>query len=175
MVSKEMDSDYAAMASRACGIFSQGAFDLIIAVTDNAVGANIAFNKTEGMVSSVCKTVEDAEEAKDNGANVIVLRQDNADELERIIDIFSKGGGFQLRAKIAPKLQPKPAPQAVQAPRPQQKKAFGFVAKKPAAPQTEEQQGPKRPGVMGWLKDELGIVDVEKPKPKKDDKKTDSK
>ncbi len=174
IVAKETKGDVKAMVKYAVGLFAQGRYDAIVALADNPIGANIAFNKYEDMRALVCNSAEDAKSAEENGVNVLVLKSENAGLMESIIGTFSKGKGPQLRIRL-PKMQqkvqqiqePKPQPTTLQVKRPPPQPA---PVKKEYV---EEPDLPKRPGVRGWIKDKLGIIDVENfesPKQKKEKK-----
>jgi len=177
VVSKDVSSSAQGMAKYAYDLFFRGNFDMVIAIADNAVGANIAFNKCEGIVSAVCSNADDAKDAKDNGVNVIIVKQENAGQIGEIFDTISGGGGLKINVKM-PKIQikqPVLQERAMKSPEPEVRQPRPQV-QQPARKEPDAPMGPARPGIVGWLKDEFGIIDVAKPKqqPKKD-KKADDK
>lgn len=173
VVTREMDSDSKEMARRAYDLFVKGGYDMIVAVPDNPVAANIAFNKLEGLSAAVCDSVEDASIAKENDANVLVIKNPDSQDLGNILAAATKKGGFQLgRARQQPRpvvrAQPKPHQEEDvpnQEPQKQQIKISmpSFLQKpqmqKPAERVRNIPVGPSRPGVVGWIKDSLGIID----------------
>ena len=131
-------------------------------MTDNAIGASVAFNKYEGITASVCHDAEEAKSAKEQGVNVVIVKSGNADRIDDIVSAFSKGKGFQLKVKMPtmPKLQAqKPEPEQT-AEEPVVRTHPILMQKKQQAKQAEpakkvEPEGPelpKRPGLGGWIK-----------------------
>lgn len=179
----------------------KGGYDMVVVVTDNPIAANMAFNKLDGANAVVCASVEDAKIAKDNEANIIILKNPEDEALPQMFDVITKRPG--MLSSIKPrmtKIAPRPAPAA---PEPEEKATKHKAAQQeeaqdqnaqeqqggirlPQIPQVqmpkmpqlfnrqedEEEQpkiqtiekdsyieGPRRPGLVGWLKDELGIID----------------
>lgn len=177
VVSKDVEGDAKALAKAVATSFASGKYDFAVAMTDNTVGANIAFNKYEGIVAMVLHDPEEAKDAKEQGVNVIVLKQGNMKQIEDIVKLFSKGRGLQLRIKMPnmPKTQLK-APEAERREAHEKQLVFQrqpIVQKnqvKPILINREYDDSPepsKRPGFRGWIKDSLGIIDVENPKKEK--------
>ncbi len=180
VVTKEINANAKDMAKQAYDLFTNGNFDMIIAITDNSVAANIAFNKFDGTNAAVCETVDDASLAKENDANVIIIRDPESANVPEILEVVSKRSKFKIgnlrQAKVfsrprpvAPKRQDQPEEEQVEqsAAPVQQTQGFGFLKPKPQQQQPQPRPmpsapiatGPRREGVMGWLKDELGIID----------------
>ena len=169
----------------------RGGYDMVVVVTDNPIAANMAFNKLDGANAVVCASVEDAKIAKDNEANIIILKNPEDEALPQMFDVITKRPGMLSSIKPRmPKMAPKPAPaepeekaskhKALQQEEPQEQPMQdqqGGGIRLPKMPQLfnkqeEEEQpriqtiekdsyidGPKRPGLVGWLKDELGIIE----------------
>ncbi len=110
---------------------------------------------------------------------MVIVKYGNLEQIDEIISSFSKGKGIQLKMRMPTIQKPQPKQQAEEPiVKERQDQAvnerIGSLQKKqqikPAAPKAEygeEPELPKRPGVKGWLKDSLGIIDVNKPKPDK--------
>jgi ribosomal protein L12E/L44/L45/RPP1/RPP2 len=205
VMTKEIKGDAKEMARRANEMFTRGKYDMVVALTDNPFAANIAFNKLEGTSAAICESVDDATVAKDNEANVIIIKNPNDPNLSEILGAAMKKPGMFASAKprpqrvapVAREAQPRPQkPKAVvQKEEPQQdeepeeeepapNKGPGFrmpdlFKPKPAQPVEQEQEdeqeldGPKRRGVAGWIKDELGIID-ENPQPQEEAEESSS-
>ncbi len=175
------------MAKRAYETVVKGGYDMVVVVTDNPIAANMAFNKLDGANAVVCASVEDAKIAKDNEANIIILKNPEDEALPQMFDVITKRPG--MLSSIKPRM-PKMAPaepeekaskhkalqQEEQQEQPMQDQQGGGI-RLPKMPQLfnkqeEEEQpriqtiekdsyidGPRRPGLVGWLKDELGIIE----------------
>lgn len=172
LVTKEVNSGAKELAATAHALYAKGSYDLVVALVDNPIAANLVFNKYDDMPSAVCQDAEDAKNAKDNGVVALVIKQTGVKQLNDIIATFGKGGLSRLRPRMPS--MPRAAP-AVEQPQPQQNsKPFTLKAPKlfdskprQQRPPEPETRLPKRPGIGGWIKDELGIIDEDKTKKEK--------
>ena len=175
IVSKEVNADVKAIAKQASSLSAQGRYDLIISIVDNPIGANVALNKYEGLTASVCSDAEDSVNAKESGVNVLIVKPENVQKIGDMIAAYRNGKSIMARIKIPAKqnrIQGIELPQIAtrqlaEMQKKQQKPNLSQLNKD----DTEEPQFQSREGVTGWLKDALGIVDLEKPKTKKTDTK----
>lgn len=169
VVSREVSGDVRSLAKSTAALFVNGGYDFAIAITDNTVAASIALNKYDGITSVVCHDAEEARSARSQGVNVVIIKQNNTDIADSIVNAFAKGMGLQLKIKIPSITLTQTRPQPEEA-----KETRQVVApkKQQAMPQAAQQERPERldgpaqasrPGVMGWIKDSLGIIDETEP------------
>ncbi len=163
MVSKEVGGDVRSLAKYTASLFSSGGYDFAIVVADNTVAASIALNKYEGITSAVCHDAEEARAAKSQDVNAIIIKHSGIDEADAIVNAFTKGMGIQLKIKLPEVQMPQIKMQKEEAPAQHKQQAPG--KKQIPQPQARERAydepaAPARPGVMGWIKDSLGIVDA---------------
>ncbi|MDE1856242.1 MAG: RpiB/LacA/LacB family sugar-phosphate isomerase [Candidatus Micrarchaeota archaeon] len=186
VISKEVSDDIEDVQAEIEKHVENGRSDMLIYVTDDAIGAGIALNKMEGVRAATCNNSEDVAAARASGANVIILPEGKADK-EDIANAIAKGGsGFG-------KILQKPRPQQARRPsRPQERqqqsyeqeyddyqqkkengapitinikmpKLFGPKKAKVQKEEPEERAAPPmgkpRSGLLGKIKDELGILD----------------
>ncbi|MHB1830492.1 MAG: RpiB/LacA/LacB family sugar-phosphate isomerase [Candidatus Micrarchaeaceae archaeon] len=175
IVSKEVSADVKSIAKQASSLSSQGRYDLIISIVDNPIGANVALNKYEGLTASVCSDAEDAMDARESGVNVLIVKPENSSNIRDMIAAYRNGKGIMAKIKI-PTNQNWIQGNEVQKDAAKQQAVIQKKQLKPTPVQLnkedpEESQLQSREGVAGWLKDALGIVDLEKPKAKKADAK----
>jgi hypothetical protein len=165
IVSKEVGGNAKELARTGATLFANGKYDVIVAVTDNAVGANVSFSQYEGIAAAVCHDVEEARDAKAQGVNTIIIRYGFA-HTEEIVSAFLKGGGLRMnvRMPVARKPQTRRQEEGVEEEEQRLPVKMRHEAEKLTREYEEEPQLPKRPGFKGWIKDSLGIIDVEKPK-----------
>ncbi len=186
IVEKEADS-IEKMADTADDAISKG-YSSVIAITDNPMGAGIAMNKRENVRAVVCETGNDAKAAKRNKANTIIvddgLAQDDLSELLSTLTNVPIGEKVQQPRKmqaVQPKRQPAPQAQpenptngfqwsdAQDAPAPKPGWQMPSFMKptpqvQPAPEQDEEPEEEfktARPGLIGKIKDSLGIIDAD--------------
>lgn len=175
VVTKEVAGDSRTLAKQACGLLSSGRFDLVIALPTNPIAANLTFNKYEGITSAVCHDLSDVKSARAENSNVMIVKSPDGD-VGRMISAFVKGGGFgsmkiklstltKEEAKPQVQVQQQKAQQQIQQTEIPEQKKSPMQLKKFSQSITEEpieDQAPKRPGISGWIKDSLGIIDTEK-------------
>ncbi len=173
VVAKEVSVSTSALAQTVGDQLRGGSYDEAIVIARDPIGAGMALNKQEGVEAAVCSNLEDAQLAKKNGANVIVIRNLDSEEVMDVINESVGSGGMirNLKNIKMPKMPQKqaaveeePEPQA-QAPAPKEKPRAAKMGKKaePQQPAEEEQEPeeaspPSRPGIVGKIKDFLGIM-----------------
>ncbi|MCL4365349.1 MAG: RpiB/LacA/LacB family sugar-phosphate isomerase [Candidatus Marsarchaeota archaeon] len=175
VMTKEVAGDSKTLAKQACDLLSSGRFGFIIALPTNPIVANLTFNKYEGITSAVCHDLSDVKSAREENSNVMIVKSPGGD-MGRMISAFVKGGGFgsmkiklptitldemkpqvqQLQQKVQQQIQQAETPEQKKSPL-QLKKFSHSIMEAPV-----EDQVPKRPGISGWIKDSLGIIDTEK-------------
>ncbi len=182
-MAKEIKAEPKEVAKLAASMMSRGKYAIIIALTGNPFAANIAFNKSAGTSAAVCTSAENVAEAVENGANVIVVGWEATGKLPDMFDavLESYGAGKVHRHPDGAVVHEESAAEErhVQHVHVQPKQGIGafipqgmFRRHKPKEPDTEEfVQGPTREGIIGAIKDELGIVDVETHKKKEKEPK----
>ncbi len=160
VITKESRVDAKALADRAYDLFSNGGFDYAIVASDNPIATSVALNRHEGIASSVCRSADDARNARDNEVNILVLENPNEDLIGDIVSSFVKGGVARIMPKI-PNITRKTEPE--QKPEKKVEKIAETKQQKKSKPQENDdyaiQETKRRPGIRGWLKDSLGIID----------------
>ena len=166
IVAKETAHDSRSLAKYAHDTFAAGNYDFMVVMADNPTAAEMALRKYDGITSAVCSDANDAASAREDGANAVVVKADDAERAVEVISTLAKGRGFarQLKARI-PGIQ-KPSHEEGEGRQQEEHAKPAAVTKQHVAqaPEPDEPDLPRRPGVGGWIKDALGIVDVEKPK-----------
>lgn len=190
VVAKEVRGGIGKIEEEIASRVNGGNIDMLLFVTDDAIGANMALNKYQGVKAATCVDAQDVSSAYDNGANVIILSVDKADR-EGIAQALVRGGKgigkiMQIRKPIqrverpAPRMERPITAQKTDRPMPKYddvpSKPFEISIKLPkfslAMPkkkakvegQEEDEDvkypaGKPREGVVGKIKDALGILD----------------
>jgi Ribose/Galactose Isomerase len=167
VVAKESTMTNEALARAAQAALETGTYDMVMVIAKDPIGAGMLLNKREEIEAAVCGSADDARLAKDNGANVIVIRDAGSDSLGDILKEVSGSAGLSQRLRASVKIpalvkrqdaeddeDPGPVPKAKKAP-----------AKKPAEEEDDSADEQKlaslsaqRKGLVGKLKDALGIL-----------------
>ncbi len=170
VVAKESSMTNEAMARTAGEGLEKGQYDAVIVIAKDPIGAGMILNKQEGVEAAVCSSAEDVRMAKDNEANVIVIKDIGSDRLQDILDQIAGTDGVARRLKAGiriPKAEPKAAQRARQ---PERETGEGQPEKKQrdrreeadGEPTEEEKKlasiSGTRKGIAGKLKDALGIL-----------------
>jgi ribose 5-phosphate isomerase RpiB len=146
-----------------------------IVIAKDPIGAGMALNKEDGVDAAVCNSVDDVQLAKSNGANVFVIRNLNSNELNEILEEISGAAGIMHGVKLNVKVpkfikkQEEREDKEVQDGRKEADKKETERREKEKrnqkAVEVEEEESEKnnegsggRPGIIGKLKDYLGIV-----------------
>ncbi len=173
IVTREVAGDSRSLAKQASGLLSSGKFNLVVALPTNPIAANLTFNKYEGIVSAVCRDMGDVKSARAENSNVMIIKSPGQD-VGDIISAFVKGGGFgSLKIKMPDIVKSEPQQRVQQQPQqeapreaqaaPVQRKPLIQFRREESPEEPAEESAPRRPGISGWIKDSLGIIDAEKP------------
>ncbi|MDE1869939.1 MAG: RpiB/LacA/LacB family sugar-phosphate isomerase [Candidatus Micrarchaeota archaeon] len=188
VISKEVRNDDAAAVEVEKHV-ANGNADVLILVTSDHMSANIELNKIDGVRAAICKDGEDVQEARESGANVIIVQQGRGNKEEIAQAVVSSGGGLgkvlqlnkQKKKVVVERPQERMAPEKKerQIERPQVQQQYRepsapisinirlpqiFKPKKKVIEKEADEQvvlpaGKPRSGILGKLKDELGIID----------------
>ncbi len=165
VVAKETSTPMSGIAKTAGEQLRNGGYDMVIVVAKNPIGAGMLLNKQDGVEAAVCGSVDDALQAKENGANVIVIRDIDSDELHDILAASLGHGSIMGRMKLEVKVPEIKVPQIPKVDLKMQKGAAeerrpAKIMKKPrqAAEEEEEIKGSDGMTLIGKIKDYLGIM-----------------
>ena len=171
IMAKEENSDIEGIRDRISYAFSKGTYDYAIVVVDNHIKATAILNKAEGITAAVFDSEEDMGLIEGSGINTIVVKASRKNP-SFISSIISASTHLSNAPESASKIRfEKPSTQ--QHITPTQSKNHLHISllnkdKKPekqekpnkaAQEESEVSPGSKRKGVMGKLKDSLGIID----------------
>ncbi len=109
VVAKESNSSNSAIAHNVGEQIRNGSYSQVIVIAKDPIGAGMLLNKEDGVNAAVCNSQEDAHLAKENGANVIVIRDINSDDVNEIAREMVGSGGMISKMKLGIKM-PQPAP-----------------------------------------------------------------
>ena len=145
-----------------------GTYDQVVVAAKDPIKTGMLLNKCDQVQAAVCGSVEDVEQARESGANAIVIRDTDSGELYGIVSkIVESGMTHTIRSSIkAPSLSIL------------KKKAPGrqwpsFHKDKPTQPEPQEEENvvtedyadeeleevsSKRKGIIGKIKNALGIL-----------------
>lgn len=145
IVAKEEEGDLETLARSVSETMGRNVYDYAVVAVDDYIGATVALNKHENLRAAVCDIKEDFRLAKSSNVNVIIVKtsQKKYDFLVHLIR-----NGERVARKPRPEKAAEPKQQEM---RPQK-----------AEPMEEEEEPEDRgsgKGIMGRLKDSLGIVD----------------
>ena len=167
VIAKESNATSATIAPSAAEQLSSGAYDMVLVVARDPIGAGMLLNKQEGIDAAVCNSVDDVKLAKDNGANVIVVRDIDSAALQDIV-VQAAGGGFAHGMKMPQVKMPQmkmpemkmPQMGQKQQPEREEKKQKSIMAKKQKEEEEEvEERHTSNDGTLiGKIKDYLGIL-----------------
>lgn len=100
IIAKESNATTITMARTAAENLRNGTYDTVIVVARDPIGAGMQLNKQDGVNAAVCGSSEDVKLAKEDGANAIVIRDINADELQDIVVQAAGSGGVMHGIKM---------------------------------------------------------------------------
>ena len=168
VVAKESNASVATMASMAAEQLAKGACDQVIMVARDPMAAGVLLNKQEGVVAVVCNSTDDVRLAKDNGANVIVIRNIDADELHEIVVQATGTGGVMGSIKVPqikmpavkmPDIMPKQqSREEMPAQEPKRQKIVFAKKPKQEVQREDDVRTPNDGTIVGKIKDYLGII-----------------
>lgn len=157
VVAKETYGDAKNLAKYAYDAFSSGDYDFMAVISDNPTAADITLRKYDGITPAVCRDLDDARNAREAGEINVVVLKGAEDGIDGAIQMFAKGGSIASHIKARIPTVPRPAPRRA----PEELHS----SRHNEDPKTYVSM-PRRPGVGGWIKDALGIVDTEPRKEK---------
>jgi len=169
VVAKESSMTNDAIARAAQDALSAGSYDLVLVVARDPIGAGMVLNKQGGLEAAVCGSAEDARLAKDNGANVIVIRDVRSDALGDMLAEVSGSSGVSQKIRASIKMPSFARRQEAEEEEKDVEVAVAPKARKaPAKKPVEEESGEdeeklrslssQRKDLVGKLKDALGIL-----------------
>lgn len=152
IIAKEAKEDMEELSESVSSTMGKGMYDYAIVAVEDHVGATIEMNKCSNLRAALCDSEEDVQMAKRNRANVMIVRPSQK-RFDFIVD------GMSLPAKEAKKA---PKNEKLFQPKKEEK------PKREEAPEEDEEeeeyedyQRSRGKGLVGRLKDSLGIVDKE--------------
>jgi hypothetical protein len=166
VVAKESPMTTEGLARSARAALKDGSYDLVVVAAQDPIGAGMLLNKQDGIDAAVCDSAEDAAAAKDNAANVVVIKDVRSDATEDILGTFAGVSAAAQRPKATAKL-------ASFSKRPDAAKKEAAPRKAPPARQEEDEDGDDGDGedesrleavssgrkdLIGKLKNALGII-----------------
>jgi hypothetical protein len=167
VVAKESTMTNEALARAAQAALETGTYDMVMVIAKDPIGAGMLLNKREMIEAAVCGSADDARLAKDNGANVIVIRDAGSDSLGDILKEVSGSAGIsqKLRASVKIPALAKRQDSGEDEDQDAAPKARKAPARKPAEEEDDSEDEQKleslsaqRKGIVGKLKDALGIL-----------------
>ena len=69
-----------------------GNYDQVVVAAKDPIKTGMLLNKCEAVQAAVCGSVDDVEQARESGANAIVIRDTNSDELYGIVSKIAESG-----------------------------------------------------------------------------------
>lgn len=164
VTAKEATMTSRELADAAGAQLSSGSYAMAVIIAKDPVAVSLALNKKDGVTAVVCNSAEEAQLARQNSANAVVLAVMERDRLGEVLALAVSGSGVLKRiGAIATKVQPpreQAQPVAKQAPDPKAQKAIVQERARRQQSDAEEERPQQQPrsGIMGKLKDYLGIV-----------------
>ncbi len=163
VIAKEANMAESTIASMASEQLKGKSYDEVIVVARDPIQAGMLLNKKEGVDAVVCSTLDDVRLAKDNGANVIVIRDINSASVHEIV---AQAAGMSFRGLKMPEMRMPEVHMPQAQPRQQEREAprRGILgsrkAKRPEPVEEEEapRRGQKSGKIVDKIKDYLGII-----------------
>lgn len=158
VIAKEGKMDVSSVGRNIERLMQESAPNLFVFVTDDSVEAGIDLNKMEGVRAAVCSSYEDVTAAKKHGANVIIV-QDTCTKKPEIADAMV--GANQSFGKMfnVVKNNRKRMDDSEQIDVRRTKKAKSDYDNFDDMEAVEGELHKNRKGIVGKLKDSLGIMD----------------
>jgi hypothetical protein len=169
VVAKESTMTNDALARAAQDALGAGSYDLILVIAKDPIGAGMVLNKREEIDAAVCDSAEDARLARDNGANVIIIKNVRSDALGDILKEVSGSAGISQKIRSSVKMPSLgKRREADEDAEDGENDRAPKVKKAPAKKQVEEDNSAgeakleslsaQRKDLIGKLKDALGIL-----------------
>ncbi|MGC8547651.1 MAG: RpiB/LacA/LacB family sugar-phosphate isomerase, partial [Candidatus Micrarchaeia archaeon] len=159
IVAKEVSASTAELADMVSGELANG-YDVCVVIAKDPIGLSMLLNKRSDIFAAVCNSADDVALGKSNNANVFVVRNPKSTEIEPIVSAISKLGYSKNFFKLSlPKFQLRFSSSKPQQPVLQQKKQKEEQElEEDEEEEQEEQLGKGSKGMLGKLKNALGIV-----------------
>ncbi|MDE1825288.1 MAG: hypothetical protein KGH61_01970 [Candidatus Micrarchaeota archaeon] len=174
VVAKEIEGNAQDAAQIIARQLGKGSSDVLVFLTDDTMDAGMELNKVAGIKAAICNSPGEVQKAKVRGANVIIVGEETGDLGGIARAVASEGASERVVQTPRPQQQKRNAEERIagrqeEEERTQSKqiriniKVPQLFAQKPR-PQPEPADEPlpmgkPRKGILGKLKDELGIVD----------------
>jgi hypothetical protein len=161
IIAKEASMAESTMASMVAEQLKNRSYDQAIVVARDPIQAGILLNKKDGVQAVVCHSIDDVRLAKENGANVIVIRNMSSDSAAEVI---AQAAGMSARGIKMPQIRMPESLLPQQQPKQQEKEPqkrgilVSRKAKKPEPEEEEPRRGSHSGKMMDKIKDYLGIV-----------------
>lgn len=149
------------LAETAAAQLASGSYAMVVVVAKDPVAVSIVLNKKDGVIAAVCNSAEEAQLARRNGANAVVVKEMERSQLDEVLSLAISGSGVFKRIGDIARQQPKAQERLSIRPVPDQKAQKAFAQDRAKRQEREQEaQMPQKPrsGVVGKLKDYLGIV-----------------
>lgn len=105
VVAKETSATTSGIAHAVGEQVRNGSCEQAIVIAKDPIGVGMLLNKEDGVEAAVCSSIEDAQLAKENGANVIVIRDFMSEDLHDIVAQAVGGhGGMGKGLKLGIKM-----------------------------------------------------------------------
>ncbi len=150
IIARDEQGDLGVLQEKIETAIGRKAYDYIIVVVEDHVGASMMFNKSQGVRAALCDSEEDMKLAKNGDANVIIARsgQKKFNYIAEGISSVSGGSKKEARPHVTE------ARKQDEKPRKQEREA-----EKAEEEDEEDERGAQGKGIIGKLKNQLGIVD----------------
>ncbi len=155
---REVQSDERKLSEISSNAINSSNADYVLVFAEDPVAANVHINKQKNLTSAVCNSARDLHLAKKNNISVIVVGEsfDNADSFAKML--VSTTATKPQAEKPKPIHHPLHHEKQAAKPEREQKDSYEQEYEEYEGEEKEE-RGPKRPGIIGMLKDSLGIID----------------
>jgi hypothetical protein len=169
VVAKEVNLAIDAMAEMASEQMKKHSYDKLLVITKDPMRAGIIMNKQEGINAAVCGSADDVTMANESGANAIIIKDIYSREFQEMMRNVASSGAVLQGFKLNFKLPTMPKKQESE-PEEHDKKNDERVSEARNAEKAREKErereeslrkdpsGQPRDGVVGKLKDYLGII-----------------
>ncbi len=145
IVAKEEKEGDEELFGRVSEAMNRGNYDYAIVAVDDHIAASITLNKLQNISAAVCDSRNEVRLARSHGANVIIVKVD-----QKKFDYLAVGIEKQKR---------KPEKMEQQREVPEKKEAREEKAGEEEEPEEDYAPRSSGKGLMGKIKDSLGIVD----------------
>jgi ribose 5-phosphate isomerase RpiB len=168
VVSKEVRANIERVSQNFQNVAVQGNSDIMVLVTNDSIEASIELNKKEEIRAAVCNSAEDVERAREKDVNLIIVPNE-AQKKDEIAEAIIRTGKGAVRMLSIAKVRDKRRQESVN--REEEEEERRSRAKPESKPEPEERVEEttdeeeeesrigNRKGIIGKIKDSLGIID----------------